>query len=104
MPRGVYVRTPEVRARCVELGRQLVARYPNREGYKRWVRLDPERAFAIYSAGGKREMAKVRRCDEPGCGRIIAGPSFFRHQKAKHHNGFTRLDLIDTDNTQGETQ
>lgn len=108
MPRGVYVRVHKVsaitRARMSASNRRAYeeGRRQGPSGWRIWEQQNPEQAFKRRSAIGKRMAARVWRCDEPGCGRVITGPGFFMHQRARQHNGSTRLDLIDRDN-QGDS-
>lgn len=111
MPKGIYERTPAMRAKWAENMRRVRisngwpktahgnggrASGGDPTAWPRWRSTNPERAEQANTNAGRASSAIPWRCDE--CGRVIHGPSVGKHQRATGHQGRTRLDS----NTQTE--
>lgn len=84
MPRGVYVRTPEMLARCRQLRSQVMLRIQ-----AEWRQTHGEDE-PLQRACGIKSASILRRCGT--CARVIRGPAMFSHQKSRGHEGLTVLE------------
>jgi hypothetical protein len=110
MPKGVYERTPEMRAKWADNMRRNRASHgwpasahtPEKQAarvspedraqrWPEWRAANPEKAAEASRNAGRVSTAQRWKCDD--CGFISHAMGVARHQRAKdHHGGRTRID------------